>query len=273
MHSRGYAAALVSVSCVAALSNEARADSPSTCFEHPTVVPNVDVSAPSNSRIWFFGDPSDLCDEPFVRELSVGGPQGTPVATTQSTVTVGTVRTHVVLIATPVEPLKVGARYNVECGNARTQFDVSSGPDLEAPPLPALEETHSSGDVVIMKLDPPADLVVVDVNGAADIDMVALEGSVSSLYSGLSIHIGHRRCDPNHDFDDGSAEVRLGTMDLAGNFSGFSAPFEVEEPGCSIAPPGGDGGRSAPWGVLGLLGLAVVRWRAGRPSARLVTRR
>ena len=111
--------------------------------------------------------------------------------------------------------------------------------------------------------------MVLDIAGESSLDANSVSGVVTDIFtSGLGIIIGNEDCGRyNWNFDDGSAtDVRFGVFDLAGNFSGWTEPQDVD-PGCGSRV--GPGTRQSSSGFFGLLAVVLVVVVERRKALRL----
>lgn len=195
---------------------------------------------PTNTKIWTggqFGFPVEILDA-----------ERNPVAVTTTKIqgVDGTITAH-----TPIEPLVIGQRYIIRVnGLELSSFTVSVEADAVKPALPVESgrEAHSEGGSfnpfggsscgndgshwVNLTLQHNEAFTVVDTDGSAAIDEVGPSGKVTTVGFEKTIFLGVNACLHNwagaEDGDD--AQVRYGTFDLAGNFSGWSAPTLLESP-------------------------------------------
>jgi len=187
-------------------------------------------------------------------------------------------------VFTPDMLLTSGTRYEVRVGEqVVSTFTTGDSDDTEAPPMPQETErfrwsrlaqppgfqnscggaasygfsfTYDLGDGVI---------AMIDHDGLADVDIDLIEGSVPSLTPFGSGSLSRGGGCGGSNWDNAapgvSTDMRVGSFDVAGNFSGWSEDESITIPpaGCSAA------GSSAPVGMLALLmlsGLIGVRRRS-----------
>ncbi len=145
----------------------------------------------------------------------------------------------------PESELEIGATYDLtDCdafGGVTTTFTVTSGADTTPPNVPVFQpgDTYNSiynacGEYELVQLDvvPQDDLLVLDIASRSTLDPTTLTGAPVDFFSGShQVVIGNQgRVRSNWSFeDDGDAvDTRLGAFDLAGNFSGMSAPQTIQ---------------------------------------------
>ena len=188
-------------------------------------------------------------------------------------------------VFTPDLLLEADTTYTVRVGDQLiSTFTTGSGVDDEAPSIPEQTEvsswsepaepfgTTSCGPTpashgVSISWDMQGDsvLVLLDQDGLADVDVEGIAGSAPGLAPHGSASLGNGFVCGGDTWEDArlgaTTEVRYGSFDLAGNFSGWSEPEEVTVragSGCSAA---GDTSPTALLVLLGLLGVVGVRRR------------
>lgn len=186
-------------------------------------------------------------------------------------------------VFTPDLLLEADTTYTVRVGEqVISTFTTGSEVDDEAPAVP--EEVHRSswsdpaepfatsscgplpashGVSLEWEMDGDTVLVLLDRDELADVE--GLSGTVPALAPFGSATLGNGFVCGGDNWDDArhlaSTDVRYGSFDLAGNFSGWSATEEVtvyNRAGCSAA---GDTTPTALLVLLGLLGVVGVRRR------------
>jgi hypothetical protein len=222
-------------------------------LQSAVVYPNGEtVDVPTNTRIWAQEVEHLPCMDPVLNagsssleletsELSVGG--------------------ATVLVLTPLQPLEPNLVHTWPCAPFDT-FMPEAGGDHAAPEVPAVIGWESHGEyVVLSRLRESDSFIVTDINGGADFDPETLSGTLSS-FGGAAL--GPATCGSDC-FAAGHAEVRVGALDLAGNFSGWSEPVSVEPAGCAI----GASVRSEPFPLsmtfLALIACRRQTWPPRRP--------
>jgi MYXO-CTERM domain-containing protein len=247
-----------------------------SCSGDPNVRPGIQDVVPVNTKIWLTNN--YVCSAPTLRDDS-----DNMIAVTS----------HVlepdIIVLSPDQALDMGATYFVHCeaGNQVAQFTVNAPADDEAPMLPTFvvggySRSTGSGDScgghewVELEVEHDGDLTLLDVAGLADIDPVALSGSVvdMSVWVDDIYRVGEMACTDNWSFaDDGPLDdVRVGSFDLAGNFSGWSTPesIDVDElssqgddaaSSCACSVPGPTNSSGAAWLTLAALALGSTRRR------------
>jgi hypothetical protein len=180
-------------------------------------------------------------------------------------------------------------------GRATTRFRTGSLVDSEPPAVPTAElsEVSFTDDPAVVgggsncevgsfiaasasfSVSPPADILVADLNGAADLDVLSISGTASFI-EGFSptVGVGTSMCGARWlDARDGdTGAVRFGTFDFAGNFSGWSETssfeFASEPPAPAAAEPAGcsfiSDRESLPWALFVALLAAIRRTRRPR---------
>lgn len=184
----------------------------------------------------------------------------------------------VVYLFKPAVSLTAGGTYRVRAGETvLSTFTAGSDSDTVAPAIPTVlsEDGKSNPESLFgqsscgpsfwvkFELKTEGILNVVDRDNTSALDTQAPSGTASSIEATPSVWLGSSGCTTNWpDATSGaSAQVRFGTFDIAGNFSGFSAPREAEIPssflgcGCSAG--------AAPGAAL-MMGLAMLMRRRRR---------
>ncbi len=178
------------------------------------------------------------------------------------------------------EPLVPDAHYELWAGLARlSRFRVGTKaktqpPKVQVRPLGGFAEKHHlirrvpGRSAVGFDFDVTHDGAVVLVDlGAARLDPATLTGEVADLAIERRVFVGRHVCRENWSgVDTGSkAQVRFGALDVAGNFSGWTEPFEARTPsfrglGCSTV----SGALAGPWALAALAFFKAVctrrRW-------------
>lgn len=221
------------------------------------------TNVPENTRVWIQLDCSDagLLDHAGAK---------VPLADDATIFTSGLLGIRVL---TPVAPLTQGDLYQVWCdGPTVFSFRPNEDADQELPPTPHLNHYIDTDDAVALEATEPFDVLLVDIDGAASFAPEDMAGDVSAtFYNDVFATIGDTECFKNYDFDEGGdASVRFAALDLAGNFSGWSEPMLVEEPGCAIGSRGALPSSSWLVSMATIAGLgALVGRRSRRLGARL----
>jgi MYXO-CTERM domain-containing protein len=256
--------------------------------------PDTGAVAPTNTKIWVMEAAWIVEDwEAWCQSSGpiLTGPDG-EVALTPSVVLSGDV------MYTPAEELAANSEYSFDfncpelwSGNAPDPklFTTGEGPATTAPDRVEAVETEqvhseSTGScgavhVGLYETTHTGFVTLVDVHADSDLDPDTLVGEVDVVGSAEGVIVGDDTCGGGWlEADIGEfAEVRFATIDLAGNFSGWSDPVlldmredEVEGEGCACALDGR--GPELPAGLLvlglaGLIGLRRRRARAGETAA------
>lgn len=256
-----------------------------SCFVDPIVVPAAGSSLPRDGAIFLggwrtAGNPDGLRlvrldDESsvsFTRD-EIGAPAGGRAA---------------LWILRPAEDLLPGERYELRHddepqGPPITEFDVVAerteviGPPSvvpagghSSPPLTELFSTCSPSVFRDLELSPPGAVHTVFL-GTAEPPLPTTGGvPAESIGAGRLARVGRQPCWANAPdaFPLGYVDVRVGTWDEAGNFTGWSSPT-----GLLFAPPGctcqSSGTAHAVWpGILVLVVLVFTRRQRPVPNTR-----
>lgn len=205
---------------------------------------------PTNTKIWtgsLFGSPAEIIDQ---------SGQLVPVTTTKIEGVDGTLTVY-----TPVQPLVLGQGYFVRANGLELStfaVEVEADSTKPAPPVESGRESHSEGGsftlfggsscgndgshYVNITLQHNEVLTVIDAGGGAVIDEAGPSGTVTTVGFEKMIFLGSSACIHNwagaEDGDD--SNVRYGSFDLAGNFSGWSEPTLLESPNSCACVAGRD---------------------------------
>ncbi len=201
------------------------------------------VDVPTNAKVWiggaFFGSNGDP------NQLNLVDGAGQPVDVVRSTMR-GDMQLLAVL--TPDEELDQGGSYTVLDGGGSvvTTFTVGFSSDVEIPAIP--EEVGRQGhsdqraptppgscgfsDLVTLQVASEGLFVVANVAEANGLNTDGVQGIASQMAFTDQVEIGRAVCmfswpdaEPN-----AATEVRLGTFDIAGNFSGWTDSAAVQIP-------------------------------------------
>lgn len=239
------------------------------------------VGVPRNARV-FLGGKQVLSSDGFGEKApaSLLDDEGRAVPTRETEVRGG----GLVLVLHPEAPLEPGGRYTVVvAGQPLSRFTVGEVSDdvPPAPPRVVGVETHSSLDFLPLGvasscgpdagarfgLEGVAAFTLAVVGDGDTLDEANVSGEVSALDTDVVLSVGRFACDAS--WPDArplaSANVRFGTYDLAGNFSGWSDPRGVvlPPPGCRCDALGAATDDAPAFGLgLGLLVTAILRRRA-----------
>ena len=186
------------------------------------------------------------------------------VGTRQATIATGL---GDLLVVTPLEPLRASTDYEVwgcedgDCRHRVLGFTTGTGSIDGVPTIPELlDQDHDRSGGVICPREKNVELrvaheglVVVEHDSRADLDLVDVDGLTSALVV---------TPDEVFELDEGGCqggwpggrrvEVRLGALDLAGNFSGFGET-EILDIGCGCRSD-----RPSPAGLLALSLVVLV---------------
>lgn len=234
----------------------------------PVELPEFDEPIPLDGRIWI---PRHLSSElPFQLRDEADGiidlSRGRLVSKPDRSGNVVEI-----LVYTPVEDLHSGVwSFGLvdDDGewNESAVVDVLDEVDTEPPGVPQLTEepepaigrydAYKGGWSYSTRLwveDPPH-LLLADLRGESELyETDSLFGRLTAIGVNGNVSLGRTACgDGNWEGGDEAAEVRLGALDLAGNFSGWSEPIELEiVAGCGCQEGG-------PLGVPGQVTLLCV---------------
>lgn len=251
-------------------------------------LPTMESRVPANTRIWFYVE-AYFRDESHTREsVMLKDAEGRVVPTQFERVLLGdTVFPRTLYVLTPLEPLLVGSEYQAGAeGLSYAHFVVTDGPDLKSPrkPKEVYRGEYAQGPnknscgayaIVTMAYDlenPLEELMVVALDDHDSFDPDSLSGTLFEAAS------------PTYEGSEGLAQVdygttpvsgwpasnpkivrsRVGTFDLAGNFSGWSEPTTIALPStsddCAVTAPGLGGAGSSLMAIGMVLGLTFARW-------------
>jgi len=249
----------------------------SCAFNHTELLAPADGAedVPTNARIWVgaqtFGG-QDVDDAEMLLVVRDGA--GDEVA-----VTFGEVygNNQLVAVLTPDEPLIPDETYSIELldsGEVLGTFTAGQGPDEDDPDVPVELERHAEvserianqmsscgyTDIVEITVDFDGVLVVANITGMDDLDPGAVDGEASDVNLDGVLVIGSAGCIwswPDAE-PQATTDLQWGTFDIAGNFSGWSAPTTIELPsaGCGCDATGSNSG---PGAALGLA-LLIACW-------------
>ena len=240
-----------------------------SCSTQFSTLPAHGQKAPRNTRIWIQTYPGEPTDDYRLRDA-----EGTRYSFIVTRIPVATWSVDVL---TPDQPLPFPGTYAIErCGDPAwivctpvTRFEVIDEIDEQAPELPEIEASRSeatrgdwgSSRLAIITLQGDA-FTLADADGEG-LDSPLDEGArLASLSLLPELYLGTGVCMPR-SFEGNHADVRFGTFDLAGNFSGYTEPQRVDIPeldGCALGA-GSNGG----WAVL--LALALLGRRRRRAES------
>ncbi len=232
-------------------------------FVAPT---NAETGVPRNTRLWASA---------FVQDATLTGPNNQTVALTR-----GVLRGNnrdVLAVFTPATLLEPSTSYLFNMDGQMVSFTTSNASDVDAPAEPVVTAQESS-----FARDTPSPIPVsscgngghaydsfsvqhnglftlVEIDTPEQLDEATITGSVGDVASitGGDIFVGQGVCLGNWDgADEGeSANVRFATVDLAGNFSGWTEQSQATietKGGCAQAS-------SSSLGLLGVLALLLSR--------------
>lgn len=215
-----------------------------------------DDDVPTNTLVWLDETTAEFKGD--TSELRLLGPEGDEVLLAKSSAL--TTPIGAVTVWQPERPLLADSRYVLwQCSQAACEYKLGefrtrSGPAEDDPPAPVATELVERGDY----LDTDAEFTGLLVVAAGEDDLdpdarkgellaVGLPGEPIAFYAHQSIN-----------------SVHLGTYDLAGNFSGFSAPLPVER---EKSPVCGACNASQNPPVVLLMTLMLLGVRRRRPGA------
>jgi MYXO-CTERM domain-containing protein len=231
------------------------------------VQPVRGAHVPRNVRVWVGAEV-----QPAQYRWSDAG--GQPVAFTVTRIAVGSAFLDM-LTADALLPAETPYRVQACDPSGRdgcrelTSFATNGSVDNEAPMLPEAsegqrlsEQDDAWGDTRLVTFEVRGDVIqLLDVDGAGGASPLQAGSELGDVAASGKLLAGEAPCFTNITSE--RAEVRFGTLDLAGNFSGFTEPREVVKPeqlsdGCSVA-----GTQSPGWALMVVLGLAARRRRTG----------
>ena len=247
------------------------ADACSCMFGSPIVLPaDGATGVPLDTRVWVGSqwNTDDGTGEAGFAETELLGPDGARVPGSMTGIVS---RQDGLSVFTPDAPLAPNTRYTVrvEAGGLESTFTTGEARSAGAPGVPEAEVLETEVDpnreesacgpvaVALLRVRHDGVLALADREGSATYDPARADGSVTGLTEEDTFSLGTSLCLHTWpEADEGaSTEVRFAAVDLAGNFSGWSAPVEVDLGGCGCgAAPGGAG-------LLGLVALARLRRR------------
>lgn len=232
------------------------------CLPSVQVIAPADgaVDVPVNARLWM-GD-------------SDSGPWLTDATGQEVPGTVSSLRSMagIVRVFTPDAPLTPGATYIGSGSPGETIFTVGTDTDTTPPLVPSVTSREQffgdtscggSGDdrVLTLGIADRAVVTLVDINRSSNLNPSVPEGPISVVADdGEMVHIGKSPCTRSWE-GVGDIGVRLGSFDVAGNFSGWSeeSPETVETGGCTCTAS--TMSYSDAWLLLCALGLGLLRRR------------
>ena len=194
---------------------------------------------------------------------------------------------QVLAVLSPGALFDTGRSYTVMNGEAEvlSSFRVGDDEDIDAPAVPVevsrvassdprgpfVPSSCGHSDIVQIEVESEGLFVVANITGEDSLDTGALSGEASQMDSEGTLFIGRAGCTfswPEAEPGAGT-EVRFGTFDMAGNFSGWSAADAVVLPqagstdgpavSCSAVAARAPGSLAL---LLALFGLAGTRRRA-----------
>lgn len=184
-----------------------------------------------------------------------------------------------VTVLVPLELLAPFETYEVWFEGERvTTFDTADQVDLEAPEPPqyaALADGETqlvqplSTEIRSIEVDMPGEglFVLIDLESQAALDADRMEGEVADIAEDPNeVLIGGGTCDGSwHGMNTSDAvEFRFATVDLSGNFSGWSEPLAVQPEeigGCNCRQATGSAAPLSTAAALALAGLFLVHRR------------
>jgi len=237
------------------------------------------MDVPTNARIWIGAatyDGDDVGDAEVLLRLRDAAGDDVPVTFSEVWG-----NNQLVAVLTPDEALLSGETYSIELADSEIlgTFAVGDTADDTPPDIPAELDRHAEvsdrvagmetscgpSDLVEITLDSDGVLVVANITGADDLDTDSVDGMASDVAIDDVLVIGSAGCTwswPDAE-PQASTDVQWGTFDIAGNFSGWSAPTTIELPaaGCGCDATGAG---SAPSATLGLVLLLATLFRLRR---------
>ncbi|MEW5854521.1 MAG: Ig-like domain-containing protein [Myxococcota bacterium] len=224
------------------------------------------TDVPVNTRIWVGAG------EGGEDTMSVSGPHG-PIHGTRTSLVSNLVT---IVVFTPTEPLVPGETYVVtRPGGGSSTFRVGNARDHEAPPPPSVvsrryepdpEDTDAIPDILqddscstcsagtVFDLEHKGLFVVADLN-RAQAETVAFNPGEHLGFAALGLTTEVKVSDAVACGGQGESVTRFGTVDLAGNFSGWSPDEDTHQGSSSCAASSGTGS----WALFLLLRAARRR--------------
>jgi hypothetical protein len=258
------------------------------CVEQPLEMrPGpADAEVPSNTKIWLTGSSYALseCESAAIEDST-----GQSIGFTPSFLAEPANRYRKLMVLTPADPLTVGETYRLTGCESHAfdapelRFTVNADADTSAPAVPSVtaqepvrdgSSNSSCGEAeyVPMDIDHGGAIALLDIAAESNLAPVSPSGTVTDVFFGTDYVVGSQICGRhNWDFEEegDATDVRFAVFDLAGNFSGWSDPQDVET-GCACrVEPGRSGseGRASAL-VLALLALGAGAVRRHRTSSR-----
>jgi len=256
---RVLACASLTVATLLARPTLARACSCNLEISHMPDYGSVDV--PTNTKIWLDG--GGHCRGSAELAPRLLDPDGLEIPFT-STCLLSDTGFHYVRVLHPNEPLLPNTTYTVEPESGLEYtfpFTTGAGPDHTPPTIPEeVDRTVEHADpglcsetgthVATLTVAGEAALFVLHTGDSSDFDATTVAGQVAELSQDDSLLLGRSACHGDN-FPGGASRgvettIRYGALDLAGNFSGWSAPSalslgdELPTRGCSVltrSPP------------------------------------
>lgn len=222
------------------------------------MLPRETDAVPTNTMVWLFGYESSflageaVCGGAYPALRGADGDVELTLMELETTAAIGGV-----LVLDPMEDLTVGDEYSVygclETGSEQLvgTFVVTDAADTQAPPVPVLqldEGRYSNGicgGVAFAEFTVTGQgaVVALDVNSVASVETGLIENAAAVFASDDSelFVVGRGGCSPmtyDPQFDE-TVTARVGTFDLAGNFSGWSDPESTSfTDGCGCSSSG-----------------------------------
>lgn len=259
-------------------------------------LPTMESHVPTNTRVWFYfespGDVENLPRDMF--ELRDANDALVPVDFKYIPLA-GSLYRRALYVLTPRDPLVKGGAYRARGSDSLTGFVVDRAADHEPPKnAKAIARTESRGPegstcgawaVVrfLYELDQPTDELLASVlDGYQHFDTERLSGTLfdavthaSHSYEskdeqwmgdGALLSYGTEFVAGWPESNPKSVKTRVGTFDLAGNFSGWSEPLAVELPsrpgeggGCALTASRRGASVRLPWYVAAFGWVVLAR--------------
>jgi hypothetical protein len=240
---------------LAAVSVPVRTAHACSCYFPVVVFPNGRTThVASNTKFWVYGTELITC----TGGVSLTDAEGNAVPGSARDFAQGFPQW---VVFTPDVELDVGASYTLSAcpGNdlpGLVTITVSDADDRVAPEVPsatAAGHSYEDGtgencggyDVVPIAIDHESEIAVLDIGSTATLDSGALEGAVTDASIDARSEedfVGYSQCRRNWSFERScTTTLRVGGIDFAGNFSGWSRSIDIDACGEATTSSTGEG--------------------------------